>query len=74
MRKHRDIYLHSIRMSVQCMSHSTKVKEFQHFFFAKTYTANLDLLNLNFNSEQLTAINHSFRQENLHNNACVELL
>ena len=57
------------------MGHSTKGEEFEHFFFfAKKYTTNLDFFNFNFNPEQLTAINHSSRQENLHNNAFVGLL
>ena len=56
------------------MSHSTKVKEFELFSFAKNNTTNLDFFNFNFNSEQLAAINHSSRQDNLHNNACVGLL
>ena len=56
------------------MSHSTKAKEFELFFFAKNSTTNLDLKKINSNSEQLTAINHSSRQENLHNNECVGLL
>ena len=55
-------------------SHSTKVKEFEQFVFAKNNTTNLDFFNSNFNSEQLTAIYHSSRQENLHNNARVGLL
>ena len=59
--------------SIADMSNSTKVKEFELFFFAKNNTTNLDFLNFNFNSEQLTAINHSPRQENLRNNACVGL-
>ena len=56
------------------MSHSTKLKEFELKKNAKNNTTNLDFLNFNFNSEQLTAIHHSSRQENLHNNACVGLL
>ena len=55
-------------------SHSTKVKEFEPNKFAKNNTTNLEFLNFNFNSEQLTAIKHSSRQENLHDNACVGLL
>ena len=55
-------------------SHSIKVKEFELFFFPKNNTTNLDFLNFNFSSEQLTVIIHSSRQENLHNNACVGLL
>ena len=55
------------------MGHSTKGEEFGQKN-AKNYTTNLDFLNFNFNSEQLTAINHSSRQENLHNNAFVGLL
>ena len=42
--------------------------------FAKNYTTNLDFFNFSFNSEQLTTINHSSRQEHLHNNAFVGLL
>ena len=56
------------------MGHSTKGEEFEQFFFAKNYTTNLDFLNFNFNFEQLTAIKHSSRQVNLHNNAFVGLL
>ena len=57
------------------MSHSTKVKEFELFCFAKNNTTNKDFFfNFNFNSEQLTAINHSSRHENLHYNVCVGLL
>ena len=55
------------------MSHSTKVKEFE-IKKIKNDTTNMDFLNFNFNSEQLKAINHSSRQENLHNNACAGLL
>ena len=55
------------------MSHSTKVMEFE-LFFAKSNTTNLDFLDFNLNSEQLTAINHSSRQVNLHDNASVYLL
>ena len=58
--------------SVEYMSHSTKVKEFE-LFLVNNNTTNLDFF-FNFNAEQLTAINHSSRQENLHNNACVGLL
>ena len=56
------------------MIHSTKVKEFELIVFAKNNITNLDFLNFNFNSEQLTEINKSSRQANLHNNACVGLL
>ena len=56
------------------MSHSTKVKEFKLIFFAKINATNLEFLNFNFNTEQLTAINHSSRQKNSHNNAYVGLL
>ena len=56
------------------MSHSTKVKEFELNFFAKITQLIWIFLNFNFNSEQLTVANHSSRQENLHNNACVGLL
>ena len=44
------------------------------FFFAKNNTTNLDFLDFNFNSEQLTTINHSSKQENSHSNACDGLL
>ena len=54
------------------MGHSTKGEEFGHFFL--NYTTHLDIFNFNFNSEQLTVINHSSSQENLHNNAFVGLL
>ena len=40
------------------MSHSTKVKEFK-LFFCNNNKTNLDFVNSNFNSEQLTAIIHS---------------
>ena len=56
------------------MNHSTKEIEFEQIFFAKKYTNNLDFLNFHFNSEQLTAINHSSRQEKLHNDVFVGLL
>ena len=42
-------------------SHSTKVMGFQLIIFAKNITTNLDFLNFNFNTEQLSAINHSSR-------------
>ena len=53
------------------MSHSTKVKEFELFFFAKNNITNLNFFHFGFNSEQVTAINNSSRQENLHNKECV---
>ena len=56
------------------MSHSTKVKESELVSFAKNNTTYLSFFNFNFNSEQLTAINHSSRQKTVHNNACVGLL
>ena len=56
------------------MGHSTKGKEFEQFFLCKNNTTNLDFLNFNFNSEQLTAINHTSRQENLYTHAFVGLL
>ena len=56
------------------MSHSTKVKEFEQMFLQKLTQLIWMFFNFNFNSEQITAINHSSRQENLHNNACVALL
>ena len=54
------------------VSQSTKVKEFELFVFQSA--SNLNCINFNFNSEQFTAINHSYRQDNLHNTACVGLL
>ena len=61
--------------SIADMSNSTKVKEFELIFFLQKITQLIWIfLNFNFNSEQLTAINHSSRQENLRNNACVGLL
>ena len=44
---------------------------YKKLFFAKNNSTNLDFLNFNFNFEQLTAKNHSFTQDSLHNNACV---
>ena len=55
-------------------SYSTKVKEFELTFFAKKNTTDLEFFNFHFNSKHLTAINHSSKQENLYNNACVGLL
>ena len=56
-------------------SHSTKVKEFELKKCVKNNTTNLDFFfNFNFNSEQLTTLKHSSRQENLHTNTCVGLL
>ena len=56
-------------------SQSIKVKEFELFFLQKiTQLIWRVFFNFKFNSEQLTAINHSSRQENLHNNACDGLL
>ena len=54
-------------------SHSTKVKEFELKDFPKNNTTNLFFSNFNFNSEQLTVINHSSIQDNLHNDARVAL-
>ena len=51
----------------------TKVKEFELIFLQKITQLNW-IFYRNFNSEQLTAINHSSRQESLHNNACFGLL
>ena len=70
------ILMNNIVVYLYCiyMGHSTKVKEFELIFFAKNNTAYLDFVNFNLNSEQLIARNHSSRQENLHNNACVGLL
>ena len=42
--------------------------------FANNNTSYLDFLNFDFNSEQLTTIYHSSRQDNLQNNARVGLL
>ena len=56
------------------MNHSTKVKEFELNFLLKRTQLIWIFLNFNFNFEQLTAINYSSRQDNLHNNACVGLL
>ena len=61
-------------MSRVVWGHSTKGEEFEQIFFAKNYTTNLDFFYFNFNSEQLTAINHSSRQEHLHNNTFIGLL
>ena len=56
------------------MGQSTKGEEFEQFFLQKIHNLFGFFLDFNFNSEQLTAINHSSRQENLHNNAFVGLL
>ena len=52
-------------------SHSTKVKEFEIKILQKITQLIWSFFHFDFNSEQLTTINHSSRQENLHNNACV---
>ena len=56
------------------MGRSTKDEEFEQLFLQKITQLIRIFLNFNFNSEQLTAIKHSSRQENLHYNAFVGLL